>query len=955
MTRFPHLLSARLLLLGLLVFVQSAVALQRDLIKSPNDTREYAYLTLPNQLQVLLISDPQADKAAAAMDVAVGSASDPQDFQGLAHFLEHMLFLGTQRYPDASEYQKFISSHGGSHNAYTSVENTNYFFDIQAGHLKGALDRFSQQFTAPLFNAEYVEREVNAVHSEFTSRIKDDGRRMFDALKETLRPGHPYAGFSVGNLDSLKDREEKSLRQALLDFYADHYAARKMRLVVLGREPLPTLRDWVQAKFSQIPNPADVKERATFPPFFADDYLPAKVEIQSIMDKRSLTVAFPVPSALKAYRAQPIGYLSNLLGHEGEGSLLSALKAEQLVDSLASGGQFDNPDQALLTVRMGLTEQGLANQERILELLFAYIELLKQDGIRKQYFDEQATMLEISFRYMEKSEPIHLVSGLASALQHYPAREVLHAAYDLSDYNPTLYNEFLQALRPDNMLWVVMHKGVESERKSPWYETPWKQEKLSPDLLARLQQAQRPRGMHLPANNQFIPEDTSLIQASPSPKPEQLLEKPGLTLWHATDVSFGTPRSSLFVTLRSPLALRSADDLNKTELMVSLFKEVLNEFSYPALLAGLDAELYNHMRGVTLKISGYNDKQSVLLQEVLLTMLSARFPQDRFDIARERLQRSLQNAKQRAPYEQVMARLQRFLIDPSWTEEERLAALDTLTLEQVQQFKEAFFKELDVVVMQSGNVSRAASLNIANMLEQLLLREAKPTQVARPRIVELNDNSLDEGLRWGLPYDVEHPDTGFIHYLQGRDRTLEEQARFMLLAQLLASDYYAQIRTEKQLGYIVFGTSFELLEVPGLAFIVQSPSATASTLAQETEAFLSQQASSLPKLDLAQFDRQKQALISQLEKQENSIYERNNRYWQEIDRENDQFNTRERLITLVREQTREGLAEFFAQLLTQRGKALVVYSDRPKNQSLSGTQEIGSEQMSRFGRFETGH
>ena len=56
----------------------------------------------------------------------------PQDRAGLVHFLEHMLFLGTEKYPEPGEYQSFISEHGGSHNAGTGLENTNYFFDIDA-------------------------------------------------------------------------------------------------------------------------------------------------------------------------------------------------------------------------------------------------------------------------------------------------------------------------------------------------------------------------------------------------------------------------------------------------------------------------------------------------------------------------------------------------------------------------------------------------------------------------------------------------------------------------------------------------------------------------------------------------------------------------------------------------------------------------------------------------------
>ena len=128
--------------------------------KSPNDDYSYRLLTLPNQMPVLLISDPDASKAAAALSVNVGSGDNPADREGLAHFLEHMLFLGTEKYPDAAEYEEFITEHGGNRNAYTSFNETNYYFDINAEYLPEALDRFAQFFVAPKLDAQYVDRRV---------------------------------------------------------------------------------------------------------------------------------------------------------------------------------------------------------------------------------------------------------------------------------------------------------------------------------------------------------------------------------------------------------------------------------------------------------------------------------------------------------------------------------------------------------------------------------------------------------------------------------------------------------------------------------------------------------------------------------------------------------------------------------------------------------------------------
>lgn len=897
-----------------------AASTQNQIIKSPNDQRSYRSITLENGLQVMLVSDPDSDKAAASMDVYVGSASDPEDFPGLAHFLEHMLFLGTEKYPSANAYQKFLSEHGGAHNAFTSSEHTNYFFDVSAPHLEGALDRFAQQFTAPLFNEEYVEREVHAVHSEYSSKLKSDGRRYFDALKTTLSAGHPYKHFAVGNLETLKDRDDKKLRDALLEFYAQHYSANIMKLVVLGNEPLSTLEKWATEKFSAIPN-KNLAHHYVTQDFFDEDFLPAKLEIQSIMDKRSMSVGFPIPSPSEYKHAQPVSFLANLIGHEGKGSLLSALKAEELVDSLSAGAQFDTQHQAMFLVSMSLTQKGLAQTDTILERLFAYIELMKQKGIKRSYFDEQAQMLKIGFAYQEKSEPIQFVRALSGALQESAPERVLFEPYDLNTFDDELYLGFAKHLRPDNMLVTISANSIVGKEQTRWFKTPYTLSKIEPELIARLTKAPRNDQLAMPEKNIFIPDDVVLLSGKQDEIPELRYQAPGIALWHAVDTGFGTPKANLFVTLRSPETMKSATTLNQIELMVSLLKDALNEYSYPAFLAGLNYELYNHMRGVTIKISGYNDKQLILLERILSGMKNETFKAERFAIIKERLKRSLENEKEQKPYEQSLAKAQRTLLSPAWSPEERLAALAPIQVQDMEAFRKRFFQTLDIAVLSNGNVTQEDGLSIAKTIEQHLLKKADTRHVERSAVLD-----LDAGTGLFDLIEVEHPDTGFVYLLQGNSRDYREQALFMLLSQALSSDYYTQIRTEKQLGYIVFATYMPVLEVPGLAFIVQSPKSSGPELWQETRSFLADWEKQLASMEAELLTRIKTSLISRLSKKDNKLYDKGNRYWREIDRNNAGFDTREQLIAQVEKIDHDTLLAFYRALTEQAGNRLLVYS-----------------------------
>jgi len=101
-----------------------------ELLKPKIDQNNYKYLKLSNDLKVLLISDKTAKFSSASIDVFAGLWSEPKEWPGLAHFLEHMIFIMSKTYPESAYFDNFLSKNGGYSNAYTTAEHTNYFFTI---------------------------------------------------------------------------------------------------------------------------------------------------------------------------------------------------------------------------------------------------------------------------------------------------------------------------------------------------------------------------------------------------------------------------------------------------------------------------------------------------------------------------------------------------------------------------------------------------------------------------------------------------------------------------------------------------------------------------------------------------------------------------------------------------------------------------------------------------------
>ncbi len=156
------------------------------------------------------------------MNVATGSFNDPEDYEGLAHFCEHMLFLGTETYPNKHIYSDFLSTHGGYDSAYTSSQETNYHFRVESGYLDQSLDYFSHFFIDPLFDESSLLDEMNAVNQEYGKDLLSDGWILYQLLKSVSNPNHPFSQFGIGNLDTLN---KPDIHKKLWEYYNGTYSA----------------------------------------------------------------------------------------------------------------------------------------------------------------------------------------------------------------------------------------------------------------------------------------------------------------------------------------------------------------------------------------------------------------------------------------------------------------------------------------------------------------------------------------------------------------------------------------------------------------------------------------------------------------------------------------------------------------------------------------------------------
>jgi insulysin len=315
---------------------------------------------------VVLIHDPLTDKASAAVDVNVGSFSDTDGMPGLAHAVEHLLFMGTEKYPVENAYDKFITACGGITNAFTTSTSTLYYFELSYpsstlsesknatpdnstvdwsaskekddSPLQGALDRFGQFFIAPRFSEDSVDRELKAVDSEYKKNLQSDLWRLNQLDKALANPKHAYRRFSSGNWETLHDNplaHGVQIRDEFMKFYHTNYSANLMKLVILGRESLDTLEKWTKDVFATVPNKSLGRKRWDMP-IYSENELLTVTFAKTVLELRSLEIQFAYRDEQVFYESKPSTYLSHLIGHGGPGSIQAYIRAKGWANSLSA-------------------------------------------------------------------------------------------------------------------------------------------------------------------------------------------------------------------------------------------------------------------------------------------------------------------------------------------------------------------------------------------------------------------------------------------------------------------------------------------------------------------------------------------------------------------------------------------------------------------------------------------
>ncbi|MEP0355680.1 insulinase family protein [Paraglaciecola sp.] len=887
--------------------VSSEPEVQHHIVKSPNDNREYDSIVLDNELQILLVSDPDIEKSAVALSVAVGSFQEPKEFGGLAHYLEHMLFMGTKSYPEVGGYGEFVTLNGGIQNAYTELDHTNFMVAVNNDAYEQALSRFSGFFYEALLNEEYADKERNAVHSEWSMKSPNDWVILAQVEGKTLNPEHPISQFNWGNLESLADNGDEKLQGALVDFYHRYYSANLMKSAMISHLPIAEMRLLAKRYFSKIPNKHTPKPTINVAAA-TEKQLKKIVHYVPQADMKQLSLHFVIENNAHEFAVKPNGYVNYLIANEMPGTLASELRDTGLAEAVYStyeADEYGNSGSFILYI--DLTETGVQNRDRVMGAVVKYLSLLREHGVNPLYFNEIKQSLSNDFRFKEKTNDYNYAMQIAANLQHLPTEYVLSSEYEYQRFNAAAIQKVLNQLTIENARIFYIDKAQPADIKMKFFAGKYSVQDITDENIKTWRKYGTQFNLSLPRANTLMPENFDLVKTAYIEKPELLVSEKGYTVHLGHSALFKQPKGRISLELNSGITKVSA----RAHVLASLLSRALNqqliELQSEAGAAGmgLNTSLHN---GLSLTVSGFTDRQGDLLSQTLQQIVSFDISDVDLNNIKGSFVSDIESSKKQILLNQLFPKFSEMVNLDGVSDHALLAQVEGIQPSDLKLFRDQLLKRANLRVFAFGNYT----VEQVNTLSELVLAEL-PAEREVSKVYQTPTLHPSPGSIYSWQEDIDISDVGLIDaYLTSLNPTDLAAAR--VLSQLIRPALFKQIRTEEQLAYAVgfFGETWRDQILFG--FYIQSPVKGLDEVHKRIELFRHNFVKKLAAVTAESFNITKNGILTNLNQPAKNLSQEMGEFIEEWRDQEWAFDSKPKLIEALEKLTLDDVIAFYKDL-----------------------------------------
>lgn len=414
----------------------------------------------------------------------------------------------------------------------------------------------------------------------------------------------------------------------------------------------------------------------------------------------------------------------NLVGHEGPGSVLAELKHRGWSSSLNCDHVHYANGFGFFEIKVDLTDDGFANIDKIVKLIFQFLNLIKGVGIKEWIFDEYRNLRDIEFRFEDQKEPIHLVKHVVSSMRHYSMSEVLSGPLLVSEWRPDLIEVVLNMLTPKNLRIIIVDQSLywKCPETEKIYNTKYGIEEIPKSTIRDWTICGMDQRLRLPQPNPFIPTDFEFLSIDnwKQTYPKIIRDSSLSRVWFKQDTEFRKPKAIMAIELKNPTIHCDPLNWNLTHLFVWLLEDHLKEQLYVAELAGLECKIAITTSGIRIYIDGYSHKQNIFLETILEKTFRFKVDKKRFEDIFDAYLTDLKSFKYDKPQHVAIYYLEVILKEQMWTNEELISAMKFVTIGRLKTFMKEVLSQTHAECFIFGNVNEDRALELSRLIEERL-------------------------------------------------------------------------------------------------------------------------------------------------------------------------------------------------------------------------------------------
>jgi insulysin len=754
-----------------------------EIIKPKFDLRKIIGEKLDNNIKYILIHDDTLEKAYVTISVNTGSFSNPKEYQGLAHFLEHMLFLGSKKYPEENHYSERLNLLGGSSNAYTSEHQTVYYFNVFNDGLQEIFDIFSRFFIDPLFYADSVNREINAVNSEHSKNINND-MWVLNQLKLYLTNKNSELNtFITGSLNSLN---KSNIRDALIEFYNKYYISSNISICIASSKSIDEMKKIIIDTFGNIKN-KKANNLVITKPFYSESKLKT-FYLKTKSDIHIITYIWEIPDQEKFIDSRDFEIFASILTNRSSNSLYYHLCNLGYLNNIS----YEIDYSGIFTLEFDLTKIGFKHLDYIDSILFYNLkEIYNLDF--KSYVNYYNKKIDVNFNYTSKIDVENLCEILANNHHIYETKNVLYSSVTKIKSNQEYKLLFETYINNNNFIKIILSQKYDvtgpginvREYKSVYYEIPTK--KIIFDNLPKL--------YNLDLDNEYLNIKPKIIKLKN--KDPVLI---GNRQWYSGYSKYNEPVININLQFNK-IYFSSPKNSIMTDICCTILNFLCNIIFYKVFEINNSITFYTieNFSTINININLLNDieKLKILVNSFINFILDIKIHFN--SLSKVYIHNLIQdyklnilNTNYLSPREYSNLIIQTKIYETTFSINELLKSIDTITYSDIKEHIEKLFINSALTSFIFGNIILDNALDLLNKFDKLFINN----QYILPKIYDLSSfkikhpNPEENSCCVSYYYDIGYfiPNKIIVLYL---------------LVTILSEPFFNELRTKHQLGYIV--------------------------------------------------------------------------------------------------------------------------------------------------------